>query len=298
MTLRRQIIAGVPQASLSGRLFFHTKQWFNLAVWGGTGFALFSMSVVFKAEIKVDKLLYVAMTGASQNTFAQKAHANNLANISTSGFRADLEQARAMQVFGDGFPARVYAMSERPGTDFTPGALQETGREMDVAIEGDGWVAVQAPDGSEAYVRTASLSVDPLGMLRTGNGLPVLGNAGPIALPPEQKVEIGQDGTISVRALGEAPNVLAEVDRIKLVNPDTAQISKGTDGLIHARDGQPIEPDANVRLISGFLESSNVSAVGEMTAMLALSRQFELHIKMMNTAKEGSESMGRIMQIS
>ena len=169
---------------------------------------------------------------------------------------------------------------------------------MDVSIEGDGWIAVQAPDGSEAYVRTASLSIDALGMLRTGNGLPVMGNAGPIAVPPEEKVEIGQDGTISIRALGEAPNVLAEVDRIKLVNPDTAQMRKGRDGLIHMRDGQLLEADANVRLHSGFLESSNVSAVGEMTAILALSRQFELHVKMMNTAKEGSESMARVMQIS
>nr|WP_100549217.1 MULTISPECIES: flagellar basal body rod protein FlgF [unclassified Pseudomonas] len=246
----------------------------------------------------MDKLLYVAMTGASQNALAQKAHANNLANISTSGFRADLEQARAMPVFGDSYPSRVYAMSERPGTDFTPGALQETGRDLDVSIEGNGWIAVQAPDGNEAYVRTASLVVDALGMLRTGNGLPVMGNAGPIAVPPEEKVEIGQDGTISIRALGEAPNVLAEVDRIKLVNPDTAQMRKGRDGLIHMRDGQLLEADANVRLHSGFLESSNVSAVGEMTAILALSRQFELHVKMMNTAKEGSESMARVMQIS
>lgn len=256
------------------------------------------MTVVFQADLEMDKLLYVAMTGASQNALAQKAHANNLANISTSGFRADLEQARAMPVFGDSYPSRVYAMSERPGTDFTPGALQETGRDLDVSIEGNGWIAVQAPDGNEAYVRTASLSVDALGVLRTGNGLPVMGNAGPIAVPPEQKVEIGQDGTISIRALGEAPNVLAEVDRIKLVNPDTAQIRKDTDGLIHSRSGQPLEADANVRLSSGFLESSNVSAVAEMTSMLALSRQFELHVKMMNTAKEGSESMARIMQIS
>lgn len=170
---------------------------------------------------------------------------------------------------------------------------------MDVAIEGQGWIAVQAPDGGEAYVRTASLQIDALGQLRTGNGLPVLGNGGPIAVPPEQKVEIGQDGTISIRALGEAPNVMAEVDRIKLVNPDSRTMEKGTDGLIRVKGAtEPVAAEANVRLTSGFLESSNVNAVEEMAAMLSLSRQFELHVKMMRTAEDGASAMARVMQLS
>jgi len=246
----------------------------------------------------VDKMLYVAMTGASQNALAQKAHANNLANISTSGFQRDLEQARSMPVFGDSFPARAYAMTERPATDFTPGALQETGRDLDVAVGGDGFIAVQAPDGSEAYVRTASLNVDAVGVLRAGNGMPVMGNGGPIAVPPEQKIEVGQDGTISIRAMGEGPRVMAEVDRIKLVNPDLKTMTKGLDGLIHTKSGQPAAADANVQVVSGFLEASNVNAVEEMTSVLALARQFELHVKMMNTAKEGDEAMARVLQIS
>ncbi|WPC06580.1 flagellar basal body rod protein FlgF [Pseudomonas benzenivorans] len=246
----------------------------------------------------MDKMLYVAMTGAHNNSLAQSAHANNLANISTSGFRRDFEQARSMPVFGDGLPARVYAMSERPGTDFTPGSLQETGRDLDVAIGGEGWLAVQAADGSEAYVRTASLNVDALGMLRTGSGLPVMGNAGPIAVPPEQKIEIGQDGTISIRALGEAPNVLAEVDRLKLVNPDLKQMEKGSDGLMRIKDGQPVLADAAVRVTSGFLESSNVNAVEEMTAILSLSRQFELQVKMMRTAEDNASAVARVLQLS
>ncbi|BCA29687.1 flagellar biosynthesis protein FlgF [Pseudomonas sp. 1D4] len=246
----------------------------------------------------MDKMLYISMTGASQNTLAQRAHANNLANVSTTGFRRDFEQARSMPVFGDTFPARVFAMSERPGTDFTPGALQETGRDMDIAIGGEGWIAVQAPDGSEGYVRTASLQVDANGQLRAGNGLPVIGNAGPIAIPPEQKVEIGSDGTISIRALGEAPNVMAEVDRIKLVNPDPKQLEKGLDGLIHTKNKQPADVDGTVKLTSGFLEASNVNAVEEMTAILSLSRQFELHVKMMRTAEDDAAAMARVMQLS
>ncbi|MEE1866423.1 MULTISPECIES: flagellar basal body rod protein FlgF [Pseudomonas] len=245
----------------------------------------------------MDKMLYVAMTGASQNALAQKAHANNLANISTNGFQRDLEQARSMPVFGDSFPARAYAMTERPATDFTPGSLLETGRDLDVAIGGDGFIAVQAPDGSEAYVRTASMNIDALGVLRAGNGMPVMGNGGPIAVPPEQKIEVGEDGTISIRAMGEGPRVMAEVDRIKMVNPDLKTMTKGPDGLIHTTTGQPAVADANVKLVSGFLENSNVNAVEEMTSVLALSRQFELHIKMMTTAKEGDEAMARVLQI-
>ena len=246
----------------------------------------------------MDKMLYISMTGASQNTKALQAHANNLANVSTSGFRRDFEQARSMPVFGDGLPARAYAMTERPGTDFTHGTLQETGRDLDVAVQGDAWIAVQSPDGSEAYVRTASMQIDAFGILRTSAGLPVMGNAGPIAVPPEQKVEIGQDGTISIRALGETPDVMAEVDRIKLVLPDRGQLQKMQDGLVRGKDGQEFAPDANARLVSGFTESSNVNAVEEMTAMLALSRQFELQVKMMRTAEDNSSAVARIMQLS
>ena len=246
----------------------------------------------------MDKYLYVAMTGASQNALAQKAHANNLANISTNGFQRDLEQARSMPVFGDSFPARAFAMSERPATDFSPGAMVETGRDLDVAVSGDGWLAVQAPDGSEAYVRTASMNVDALGILRAGNGMPIMGNGGPIAVPPQQQIEVGEDGTISIRAQGEGPRVMAQVDRIKLVQPDLKTMSKGLDGLIHTNDGQPAPADANVRVTSGFLQASNVNAVDEMTSVLALSKQFELHIKMMNTAKEDDQAMTRVLSIS
>ncbi|MGC4007658.1 MAG: flagellar basal-body rod protein FlgF [Pseudomonas sp.] len=247
----------------------------------------------------MDRMLYVAMSGASQNTKAMQAHANNLANISTTGFRRDFEQARAMPVFGDSFPARVFAMSERPATDFTTGSLQETGRDLDVAAKGDAWIAVQAPDGGEAYVRTGSLEIDALGQLRTGDGMPVMGNGGPIAIPPEEKIDIGQDGTITVRGQGNQPNALATVDRIKLVTLDPKQLEKGSDGLIRLKSGQPApQVDANAGVQSGVLEASNVNAVDEMTSILALSRQFELHVKMMKTAEEDSQSMARVLQFS
>ena len=142
------------------------------------------------------------------------------------------------------------------------------------------------------------MKIDALGMLRTGSGLPVLGNAGPIAVPPQQQIEIGQDGTISIRSLGEAPNVVAQVDRIKMVNPDPKSLVKGEDGMIRLKEPATQPADANVRLTSGFLESSNVNAVAEMTSMLALARQFELHVKMMRTAEDNASAVARVMQLS
>ncbi|MEJ6656100.1 MAG: flagellar basal-body rod protein FlgF [Pseudomonas sp.] len=246
----------------------------------------------------MDKSLFLSMSGASQNMLAQRAHANNLANVSTTGFRRDFEQARSMPVFGEGLPTRAYAMTERPGTDMSAGTLQETGRDLDIAVNGDGWIAVQSPDGGEAYTRAGNLKIDVFGILRTSGGLPVLGNAGPIALPPADKVEIGTDGTISFRAQGEAPNVLAEVDRIKLVKPDQATMHKGEDGLMRMNNGQEQPADGAVTLVTGFLEGSNVNAVEEMTAMLSLARQFELHIKMMRTAEENAQATNKLLQIS
>jgi len=244
----------------------------------------------------VDKLLYVAMSGASQNSLALRAHANNLANVATSGFRRDFEQARAMPVYGDGFPARAYAMSERPATDFASATLQETGNSMDVAIRGDGWLAVQAKDGSEAYVRCASLIIDPLGQLRTQSGLPVLGNGGPIAIPPHQSLEIGQDGTISIRPSGSGASALAQIDRLKLVKTDNRELKKGLDGLIRRKDGEELPADGEVQVTSGFLESSNVNAVAEMTSILALARQFELSVKMMKSAEDDDAALAQIMR--
>lgn len=244
----------------------------------------------------MDKLLYVAMSGASENAIAQKAHANNLANVSTNGFQRDLQQARSMPVFGEVMPSRAYAMSERPGTDFSDGPMVDTGRDLDIAVKGDGWIAVQTPDGGEAYTRSASMNIDALGVLRAGNGLPVMGNGGPIAVPPQEQIEIGADGTISIRSMGEGPRVMAQIDRIKLVKPDMSNMEKGPDGLIHTKDGKPAGADADVQVESGFQQASNVNAVEEMTEVLALSRQFELHIKMMKTAEDDDAASARVLQ--
>jgi len=248
----------------------------------------------------MDKALYIAMTGAKHNMLSQTAHANNLANVNTTGFKADFAQARAMAVYyGDGLPTRAYALSERPATDLTIGSLQETGKDLDIAIDGEGFIAVQDSAGNEAYTRSGSLYIDSVGVLRTGNGLPVLGNGGPIAIPAAEKIEIGLDGSITVIPQGQGPEAPVVVDRIRLVNPNIAQMTKGEDGLFRALDIEgPLPPNAEVRLVSGFLENSNVNAIHELTSMLSLARQYELQVKVMSSSKEMSEASARLLQMN
>lgn len=246
----------------------------------------------------MDRMLYLAMTGAKQMMTAQAVNTNNLANASTTGFKADLEQFRSMPVFGPGLPSRVYAMSERPGTDFTPGPINTTGRPLDVAVRGQGWMAVQAPDGTEAYTRAGDLRIDSNGLLVTGAGHPVLGDGGaPIAIPPAEKLEIGVDGTISIRPVGQEASTLAEVDRIKLVNPNYQDLSKGEDGLMRLANGELAPADAAVQLASGALEGSNVNTVEAMVNMIELARQYETQVKMMRAAKDNDEATSQMMRL-
>ena len=244
----------------------------------------------------MDKMLYVAMNGASETLLAQSANSHNLANANTTGFLADLQQFRSMPVYGDGFPTRVYSLSERPNIDFTPGAIQATGRDLDVAVRGEGWIAVQVPDGGEALTRAGDLQIDANGLLLTGTGLPVLGNGGPIAIPPAEKIDIAADGTISVRPLGQGANELAIVDRIKLVTPPLTDLKKGLDGLIRLKDGQSAEPDADARLTAGALESSNVNTVKALVDMIELARRFEMQVKMMKTAEEIDKASDSLLE--
>lgn len=248
----------------------------------------------------MDKSLYIAMSGAKQNMRSQTQHANNLANANTQGFKADFAAARSMPVFyGEGLPTRAYSLAERPATDFTMGYLDQTGNDLDVAIDGAGFFAVQDAEGEEAYTRTSSLFVDSLGNLKTGNGLPVIGNGGPIALPPYEKIEIGLDGNITVLPSGQGPNAPVVIDRIKLVNPEIAEMSKSEDGLFRALDIEGGLPaDAGVQVVSGFLEGSNVNAVGELTSMLSLARQYEMQVKIMSASKEMSESSARLLNMN
>ena len=248
----------------------------------------------------MDKALYIAMSGGKQIERAQAVHANNLANASTTGFHADFEQARAVGVYyGDGLPTRSYALTENPGTDFSYGSQQETGRDLDVSIDGPGWIAVQGSDGKEAYTRAGSLQITALGQLQTADGRAVLGETGPLTIPPQQNIQIGQDGTITVRELGQAPSALGQLGRLKLVNLNNAQLQKGEDGLMYLRAGQPAPKiDDSVRVKSGFLEGSNVNVVDEFTNVIALSRQFDMNLKLMHTTEDDNAAATKLLQVS
>lgn len=176
--------------------------------------------------------------------------------------------------------------------------MMTTGNPLDIAIQGEGMIAVQAPDGSEAYTRAGNLSVDAAGTLRTAGGLAVIGNSGPIGLPPMDKMEIGVDGTISVIALGQTAETMVETNRIKLVKPDIKNLEKGPDGLFRQRDGLTAVPDATVRVASGVLEGSNVSAMNEFSQILVLSRQYDMQLKMMKTAEDNASASAQLLQIS
>ncbi|TPH17129.1 flagellar basal-body rod protein FlgF [Litorilituus lipolyticus] len=245
----------------------------------------------------MDKLLYIAMSGAKQNMHALSINANNLANAKTTGFKADLAQARAMQAYGEGLPTRVFSMTERASQNFDSGSMLTTGRSLDIAIEGDGFIAVQAGNGQEAYTRSGHLRVTEQGTLETNSGEMVLGENGPIQLPlPVNNIQISRDGTIMVQPEGAPSNVQEEAGRIKLVNTDVRLVEKGNDGLFRAKNGQALVADINVKVLGGTLESSNVNPINEMTEMIALQRQFEMQLKMMKTAEEIDSSASALLR--
>jgi len=246
----------------------------------------------------MDRSLYIAMSGAKQTLLAQTANANNLANTQTTGFKSDLEQFRSRPVYGAGFPTRVYAMNDKPGVDFSTGAMQTTGGDLDVAINGEGYLAVQGANGKEAYTRAGDLRITPEGFLQTGAGLPVLGQDGPITIQPAEKVTIGSDGTISIIPLGSGnATTQVEVGRIKLIQAPSENLEKATDGLLRTKDGQPVAASADVRLAQGVLEGSNVNAISAMVDMIELARNFELQTKVMKSVDENSAAGAKLIQM-
>jgi len=245
----------------------------------------------------MDKLLYIAMSGAKQNMQALSINANNLANAKTTGFKADLAQARSMQAFGEGQPTRVFSMTERASQNFDSGALLTTGRDLDIAIEGEGWLAVQDDSGKVAYTRNGHLRLTADGALETSSGKLVMGEVGPIYLPlPVNNIQINRDGVIMIQPEGAPVTEQEEAGRIQLVNPDVRLIEKGQDGLFRRKDGLPEQADTSVKVLGGTLESSNSSPLSDMTEMIALQRQFEMQLKMMKTAEEIDASSAALLR--
>jgi flagellar basal-body rod protein FlgF len=242
----------------------------------------------------MDRMIYLSMSGAKATMQRQEVLANNLANASTTGFRAELQAFRAVPVRGDGASTRVYALETTTGYDGTAGPIQTTGRALDAAALGNAWFSVQALDGTEAYTRAGGFEIGADGTLLTRSGLPVLGDGGPIQVPAGAEVSLGQDGTVSARG---ANGQSTAVGRLKLVTPE-ARLERGADGLFRAPGGDPLPADATARLQGGALEGSNVSAIEMMVAMIAASRQFEHQMKLLQNAEAGERSAARLLSSS
>ncbi|WP_372763218.1 flagellar basal body rod protein FlgF [Pseudoalteromonas sp.] len=246
----------------------------------------------------MDKMVYIAASGAKQSLMGLALKANNLANANTTGFKADFAQARSMQAFGEGLPTRVFAMQERPGSDMTSGGIMQTGRNLDIAMSDNAWLSVQDASGNEAYTKVGTLNITAQGMLVTSGGRQVIGEGGPVILPvPIEKIEFSEDGAIQVRPQGAPANFLEEVDRLKVVEANSAMLEKGNDGLFRPKANQTVETSANVKVISGALEASNVNPVHEMVDMISHQRQFELQVKLMKTAEEIDERQDQLLRI-
>ena len=241
----------------------------------------------------MDRLIYLAMSGAKATMQRQETLANNLANVSTLGFRAELAAFRAVPVEGSGASTRVYSLESTPGYDATPGQVAATGRNLDVAMKGASWLAVQGLDGTEAYTRGGSLDINADGNLVTTSGLTVLGDGGPIQIPPDTQVGIAADGTVSVTDVNGHSN---SVGKLKLVTPE-APLTRGIDGLFRAGDGD-LSADPLARVQDGALEGSNVSAVETMVAMIAAARQFEAQMKSLTTAEGNDKVASQLLSVS
>ena len=240
----------------------------------------------------MDRMIYLSMAGAKATMQRQETLANNLANVSTTGFRADLAAFRAVPVEGSGASTRVYALESTPGYDATPGQVNATGRNLDVAMKGSAWLAVQGLDGTEAYTRGGSLDVNAEGNLVTTSGLTVLGDGGPISVPQDNAVSIAADGTVSATA---ANGRSTSIGKLKLVTPE-GPLTRGTDGLFRGADGD-LSADATAQVQDGALEGSNVSAVETMVAMISAARQFEAQMKSLSTAEGNDKAAAQLLAV-
>jgi flagellar basal-body rod protein FlgF len=246
----------------------------------------------------MDRLIYTAMTGAKHILEKQANTTHNLANASTTGFRAQLDSFRAVPVISEGLPTRTFVVGATVGSDFTPGPSQLTGRDLDVSVNGKGWIALQLPDGSEAYTRHGSLKLNENGVLQTYAGVNVQGEGGPITVPPDVAVSIAKDGTVAAIAAGTQPGVSTILGRIKLVNPAEDSLVRGEDGFFRVKTGVDADADPAVSVVGGSLEGSNVNVVEAMVDMISLARQFDMQMKLLKEAENNAIKAGQLLSLN
>jgi flagellar basal-body rod protein FlgF len=246
----------------------------------------------------MDRLIYTAASGAKHILEQQATTSHNLANVTTTGFRAQVDSFRAVPVVAEGLPTRAFVVDATVGADFSSGPIQSTGRDLDVALRGKGWLAVQMPDGTEAYTRNGALKVNENGLLQTSGGLTVAGDGGAITVPPEVNVSISNDGTVAAIATTTKPGASTVLGRLKLVNPPEQDLVRGDDGLFRLKDGSSATLDPGVAVVSGALEGSNVSPVDAMVTMIALARSFDMQMSLLKNAENNAAKATQIIAIS
>jgi len=243
----------------------------------------------------MDKLIYTAMSGAKHMFGRQASIAHNLANAVSAGYRAEEHRLRAVPVVSESLPTRAFAVDASVANDMTPGPLKQTGRDLDVAVQGQGWLALAMPDGTEAYTRNGSLETNVNGVLQTRSGIPLQGDGGPISIPPDNTITIGQDGMISLKPTSGAQNIVTQVGTLKLVNPPETDLVRGADGLFRLRGGGVATADPNVQVAAGYIEGSNVNVVDQLVAMISLARQFETQLKLLSTAEQNDRAATQLL---
>lgn len=243
----------------------------------------------------MDRLIYIAMTGAKHALGQQDAVTHNLANADSTGFREEMHKFRAVEVTNSPLPSRAFVVDASVATNYAAGPLKYTGRTYDVAIEGKGWFAVQGADGAEAYTRDGSFQLSPEGVLLTRSGQPVIGDGGPITIPPDNEVVIGKDGSISAIPSTGDRNAVNVVGRLKLVNPPEESLERGDDGLFRVAGGNPAPLDEMVQVAGGYLEGSNVNAVDQMVNMISVQRQFEMQMQVLRRAEANDQTATKVL---
>ena len=245
----------------------------------------------------MDRMIYTAMSGAKHILEQQATTAHNLANATSTGFKAQVDSFRAVPVISEGLQTRAFVVDATVGADFNPGPIQSTNRDLDVAVQGKGWLAQRA-DGSEGYTRNGSFKVSENGILQTSTGLNVMGDGGPISIPPDMTISIAKDGTVSAVSNNTSPGPSNVIGRLKLVNPPETNLIRADDGLFTTADGSAAEADASVSVVSGALEGSNVNVVDAMVTMIALARGFDMQMKLMQNAENNANKASQLLSLS
>ncbi|MDR1647458.1 MAG: flagellar basal-body rod protein FlgF [Zoogloeaceae bacterium] len=247
----------------------------------------------------MDRLIYTAMTGAKHVFMQQAGVANNLANANTLGFKAQMHRFQAVPILSEAMPSRAFVVDESIQNIFDEGPILHTSNPLDIAVQGAGWIAVASPDGNgEAYTRAGALEIDVNGILQTKSGFVVMGDGGPIAIPPDNNITIGADGTVSLVPTFGAPNVVNVIGRIKLVDPPESDLERSGDGLFRLKDGGIAPLDENVQVSSGNLEGSNVNPAEAMVRLISLSRQFEMQIKLLSNADQNARQADQLLSLN